>query len=213
MHFTSSDAQALLPADYTFTGAENGVATFGGVTLKTAAASQTVTVTDIGMAKAGTSNSITVTPAAATAFTVTNPSSSIAGAPFDLTVTAKDQFNNVASSYSGTVHFTSSDPHAGITLPSDFTFQAADNGSHTFSGGSALQTAGNQSVTVTDTVTAAITGTSGSINITPAAATVFSLSRSGQRRRGRPLHDHRDGTGYLRQHRHQLHRDGAFHRH
>src|SRR5262249_28992842 len=45
IHFTSSDGQAVLPANYTFTLADNGVHTFSA-TLKTAA-TQSITATDI----------------------------------------------------------------------------------------------------------------------------------------------------------------------
>jgi hypothetical protein len=44
MHFTSSDGQASLPANYTFTAADGGVHTFSA-TLKTAG-SQMLTATD-----------------------------------------------------------------------------------------------------------------------------------------------------------------------
>ncbi len=43
-HFTSSDIQAVLPANYTFTGVDAGVHVFS-VTLKTAG-SQSITATD-----------------------------------------------------------------------------------------------------------------------------------------------------------------------
>ena len=36
-----------------------------------------------------------------------------AGVPFDLPITAYDPYQNVATSYAGTLHFTSSDPNAG----------------------------------------------------------------------------------------------------
>lgn len=45
VHFTSSDPTAVLPADYTFTAADNGTKTFN-VTLKTAGR-QTITMTDV----------------------------------------------------------------------------------------------------------------------------------------------------------------------
>src|SRR5205823_3549799 len=38
----------------------------------------------------------------------------IAGAPFNFTVTALDGNGNVATGYTGTVHFTSSDPYPGV---------------------------------------------------------------------------------------------------
>jgi hypothetical protein len=70
------------------------------------------------------------------------------------TVTAKDALSNVATGYRGTVHFTSSDGSA--TLPANYTFTAADSGTHMFS--ATLKTVGTQSLTATDTATTSITG-------------------------------------------------------
>jgi hypothetical protein len=100
------------------------------------------------------------------------PSSATAGTPLTFTVTAKDAQGNTDPTYTGTVHFTSSDPAA--TLPADYTFSAADNGTHTFPNGVTLKTAGNQTVTATDT--ASTTGTSGTITVNPAAASKFAFS-------------------------------------
>ena len=59
----------MLPADYTFSGANAGVQTFvGGVTLKTAGTAMTVQVEDTG-GKTG-SASYTVNPAAASQISV-----------------------------------------------------------------------------------------------------------------------------------------------
>src|SRR5207237_393451 len=124
VHFTSSDVQAVLPANSTLT---NGAGTFT-VTLKTAG-SQTVTATDTTTASiTGTSNAVTVAPAAATHFTVTAPASATAGSAFSITVNALDQFNNVATGYTGTVHFTKTDAGTGSAVPADYTFVAGDNG-------------------------------------------------------------------------------------
>src|SRR5262249_59305571 len=76
--------------------------------------------------------------------------------PISVTVTALDQFNNVAAGYGGTVAFTSSDGQA--VLPANYTFTTADAGVHTFSGGVTLKTTGSQTVTATDTATSSITG-------------------------------------------------------
>ncbi len=66
VHFTSSDGQAVLPANATLT---NGVGTFS-VTLETAG-NQTVTATDTTTSSiTGTSNTIAVAAAAATHFSV-----------------------------------------------------------------------------------------------------------------------------------------------
>jgi hypothetical protein len=70
-----------------------------------------------------------------------------AGAPFDVTVTAQDAFGNTATSYTGTVHFVSSDPRGAI-LPADYTFTAADAGVHTFAAGATLFTADSPGIAV-----------------------------------------------------------------
>src|SRR5205085_6053085 len=88
-----------------------------------------------------------------------------AGGGFTTTVTAKDAYNNTATGYTGTVHFTSSDPQA--SLPADYTFVAGDNGTKNVS--VTLKTAGSRSVVATDTVTGSITG-SASVTVSPAGA-------------------------------------------
>jgi len=86
---------------------------------------------------------------------VTGPQSASPGVPFNLTVTALDPTGATDPTYQGTVHFTSTD-HAAV-LPPDYPFTAADAGVHLFSGVE-LQTPGAQTVTATDTTTAAIVG-------------------------------------------------------
>jgi hypothetical protein len=75
------------------------------------------------------------------------PSSITAGTAGIFTVTAKYADGSVDNNYTGTVHFTSSDPQA--VLPADYTFTADDAGVHSFS--ATLTTAGAQSITATDT--------------------------------------------------------------
>jgi hypothetical protein len=84
------------------------------------------------------------------------------------TLTAYDQNYNVATGYTGTVHFTSSDGAA--TLPADYTFTPGDAGVHTFNGGFTMRTAGAQFVTFTDTITATNTGSAGT-TVGPATPT------------------------------------------
>src|SRR5207244_10623709 len=84
--------------------------------------------------------------------------STTAGNTFSVTVIAEDDNSNTANGYRGTVHFTSTDTRTGVVLPADYTFTAADNGVHAFTNGVKLVTAGNQSVTATDTVSGSITG-------------------------------------------------------
>ncbi|MFX5306131.1 hypothetical protein ABTC94_20170, partial [Acinetobacter baumannii] len=69
VHFTSTDAAAVLPADMTLT---NGIATFSE-TFDTAG-SQAITATDtVSAGITGTSNPETVAPGPATHFTVSIP--------------------------------------------------------------------------------------------------------------------------------------------
>src|SRR5262249_40747371 len=89
----------------------------------------------------------------------------VSGTPFDITVTALDPSGNVDTSYQGTVTFSTTDPDSGVVLPGDYTFTTGtggDNGVHTFSGGVTLGTVGDQTLTVTDTVS----GITGSATIT-----------------------------------------------
>ncbi len=162
VHFTTTDGQAALPADYTFTAADNGVHTFM-LTLRTAG-SQTVTVVDTSLAAITGSTAVAVSPAAASSLGVRLPATSLAGTAFDGTVAVLDPYRNVVPTYRGTVRFGSDDGQAN--LPASYTFTAADNGVHTFVGGLTLRTAGSRTVTATDT---GLSG-SGSVLVSPAAA-------------------------------------------
>jgi hypothetical protein len=71
---------------------------------------------------------------------------SVAGADVSVTVSALNKNGKVNTGYTGTVHFSSTDLRA--VLPEDYTFTAADAGVHTFT--LSLETAGGQSVTVSD---------------------------------------------------------------
>ena len=170
--FSSSDPQAVLPADYTFTAADQGVHTFTA-TLKTAG-SQSITATDTATGSVtGSEMGITVNPAAAASLAFSNvPGSTTAGSAFNVTLTAKDAYGNVATGYTGTVHFTSSDAKA--VLPANYTFTSSDAGST--ASPITLKTAGTQSVTATDIATSSLTATASGIVVTAAAAAQFILS-------------------------------------
>jgi len=155
--FTSADAQATLPAEYTFTATDEGTHTFSpGVTFRTAGSEQ-LTATDTAHAGITGSVSATVTPGAAVMLDVTGLSGSVtAGAPQSVVVTAVDAFGNTATGYAGKIHFTSSD--ADAALPADYSFTGPDQGSHTFSAGVTLVTTGSQIVIATDTATMSLSG-------------------------------------------------------
>ena len=156
----------------TFTISPDGSCT-GASCTATVAGAHTVTGNDSG--KTATA-SLMVNAGTAVAFSVTAPAIVTGGTPFDVTVTARDAYNNTAIGYVGTVHVTSTDLNAGIVLPVDYAFQPGDNGSHTFTAGATLETTGTQTVTATDTVTSSITGTSGSIAVNPDVAAKFSVT-------------------------------------
>ena len=171
VHFTSSDGAATVPADYTFTVADAGVHTFSA-TLKTAAASSSITATDTVTATiTGSQSGILVNPGTTTKLLVNgypNPASAITGG--SVTVTAADANNNTTPAYRGTIHFTSDSPNT--TLPGDYTFVAGDNGAHTFAGVILKKKSPpNYSITATDTVTATITGAQTAIVVNPGTTT------------------------------------------
>ena len=155
VRFTSTDNNAILPADYTFTVSDNGTHTFAaGVTLRTSGG-RSVTAADTANAGLTATETWTVTAAAADSLDLTpNGGSTTAGSAFDVTVTAHDAYGNIATGYTGILHFSSTDLNA--TLPADYTFTVSDNGTHTFAAGITLRTTGSRTVTAADTVNAAL---------------------------------------------------------
>ena len=185
VHFTSSDLQAVLPANYTFTAADAGVHSFSA-TLKTAGM-QLITATDTAFSSiTGSQSGITVSPSAIDHLQVTTPSSATAGASFDVRVTAQDPYNNTVTNYTGTVTFTSSDTDLRVVLPAAYPFMPSDNGVHTFSGGATLISAGSQTITATDTATSSVNGT-GTVTVTPGALDHLSLTSAGTVAAGMPF--------------------------
>jgi hypothetical protein len=162
--FTSSDPHAGLPANYTFTAADNGMHTFAGVALLTAGA-QTLTAQDAANGALAGSATVAVAAAPADHILIAAPPTAVSGAPFDVTLTAFDPYGNVDTNYTGTVRWTSSDTDPGVILPAAYTFQAADSGTHTFSSGVTLITPGDQSLSATDTASG-ITGNA-TVTVTP----------------------------------------------
>ena len=109
---------------------------------------------------------------ATTHFSLALPASATAGSAVTLTVTALNASSQIALGYTGTVHFTSTDSHA--ILPLDYTFTAADNGTHVFS--VIFDSTGIQTITVTDAINSAVNSAS-SITVNP-DPTITSLSAS-----------------------------------
>ena len=166
--FSTSDTSATLQANGSLVA---GVGVFS-VTLKQAGV-QSLTATDsLTSSINGTFTGIAVKAAAASTFAVVgSPTSVIAGNSVTFTVTAVDTYGNIATGYTGTVGFTTSDTLA--TPPANSTLI---NGVGTFS--EMLIKAGNQTLTATDTTTGSINGTSNAVSVTAAAATQLIVSGS-----------------------------------
>jgi hypothetical protein len=139
---TSTDAHAVLGLPFTFTATAFGTHRFV-VTPKTAGNQDVIPHAGV-LTGTGT---VTVNAAKATHLKVIAPLTATAGTTFDLTVVAADPFGNPDPTFTGTVHFTSTDLKPGVSLPADYTFSGADGGTHTFSGGLTLVTAGSRTVT------------------------------------------------------------------
>ncbi|MDR3706807.1 MAG: SBBP repeat-containing protein [Capsulimonadaceae bacterium] len=172
IHFTCTDSGAgvSLPADSTLT---SGLGAF--ISTLVTAGSQTITATDTANASMTvTSNTFTISPAAATHIGVVAPSTATSGAAFSFTVTALDQFGNTATGYSGVLHYTTTDAAGGVSLPGD---GPLTNGTGTLS--ATLVTSGSQTITATDTSNSSITGASSGITVGPGPATHFTLSAPG----------------------------------
>jgi hypothetical protein len=173
VHFASTDTQAVLPANSPLT---NGTGTFS-VILKTATGqavpTQAIAVNDTaGQLTPGMLSSIVVNAASASQLSVTGPLTANAGAATSFTVTAQDPFGNNATTYSGTLRFTSSDAQAILPANAKLTMGA---GSFSVT----LKTVGSQTTTATDVATPSITGTANitippvSVMVSPPAPTVF----------------------------------------
>ena len=145
----------------------------------TQAGSPTVTVSDTAFSSS-VNQGETIVPAAADQFVVTTSFASpdAAGAAGSVTVTAKDPYGNTAGSgpdqYEGTVDLTSTDGRVG-GLPSSYLFTALDAGSHIFTA-VVLETAGNQTITATDSVTSSVDGTSPAVDVIPTAASQVAIT-------------------------------------
>jgi hypothetical protein len=120
--------------------------------------------------------SLTVNPGAATLLLVSSGTSQVAGTPFTMTVKAEDAYGNTATTYTGTIHFTTSDTDSNVVLPPNYTFLPGDLGTYSFSDGATLITIGTQSVTATDTTTSSITGSQTGITVTAASGVHFVVS-------------------------------------
>src|SRR5581483_4026711 len=97
-----------LPADYTFTAADQGVHTFRATFFSVQPL--TITVTDAAKSSiTGNITAIRVNPPVGMFIVSASASSTPAGSPVTITVTAQDILQGLAIGYQGTVHFTTND--------------------------------------------------------------------------------------------------------
>ena len=166
MTLTAGPAGATLSGSTTRAAAA-GVATFNNLTVNTAGVGYRLTASS-GPLPPTASTPFTVSAGPAQTLVLTGLSDpTTAGIPGSVTATARDAYGNTSTAYAGTVHFTTTDPAA--TLPADYTFVAADAGTHTFSNAVVLKTAGSRSVTATETTTPTMTGVQ-NVTVTAGAA-------------------------------------------
>jgi hypothetical protein len=163
VHFTSSDASAQLPSDYTFTSADAGTHTFS-VTIETAG-SQTVSVADLG--NSGLNATQTVTVGAGADFTIAAVSgsgqSAIVGSAFATALSARvtDAYGNTVSG--ATVVFTAPSSGAGGTFSGGGTSASAQTSSSGIATAPALTA---NSTTGQYNVTASVQGVQSSATFT-----------------------------------------------
>jgi hypothetical protein len=153
VHFWTADKRASLPAAYTFTPGDAGVHTFT-VTFRTAGGQRLTAYDPAAKGLAGSATLVVVPAAVSTLDVMGFPASVTAGTAGGFTVTARDAFGNVVTTYTGTVHFTSDDGQA--VLPAEYTFTAQDRGVRGFQ--AVFKTVGKRKLTATDVRAGAVTG-------------------------------------------------------
>ena len=161
VNLTSSDAAATLPASVTFQdGRAQFQVTFATPGQQSLAAIDSADSTIVGSA---------FTSVAISYFTIALPHSVTAGAPVTVQLVAKDVGGSPLATYSGTANVSSSD--AAATLPSSVTFvNGRASVQVTFS------TTGQQTLTVTDSVTPVGTATT---NVVTAAIVTHFVAYTG----------------------------------
>ena len=144
----TADAVAVIPAAFTFSAADHGVHTFKAILAATGP--QTITTTS-GTRTGSASFNVN---APVTHFSVTVMGKPNAGTAALVNVVALDANNNAVPGYAGTIHFTAS---GFVSYPLvNYTFTAADNGSHLFD--VTFTDAGSQTLAVNDVANGSIAG-------------------------------------------------------
>ncbi|RKG80569.1 hypothetical protein D7W79_07675 [Corallococcus exercitus] len=171
VHFTSSDAQAVLPPDAVFASADQGAKTVSGLVFKTAG-TQSLTATDTVTPALTATVDADVRASTAASFEALGYDGPVAaGRLISLELVARDAYGNVAKEYASTVTFSSTDAQA--VLPGAYTFTLLDEGRHTFN--VELRTAGGQEVVAEDVANSSLRA-SHTFNIVPALPVQLTLA-------------------------------------
>ena len=165
-------------------GWTNGVANFSTASIASVEPTDslvgqyTFPVYPFGNVVSPASNSFAVVPLLAGLQITGLPTSAQAGGilPFQVTALSSLSPVTIATGYTGTVTFTSTDGAA--SLPSSYTFTASDAGTHSFASGVTFKTAAPaQTITVADN-TASVSNTSNGVLVNAAAATLIQATGS-----------------------------------
>ena len=159
INFTSDDTNAVLPANYTFNVADEGVHTFTGAIQFGTEGTKTLTVNvslDTPL-KTGAKTFTVLPQRAAASLQVDVYEVPSVGIPEDVTVSAIDQYGDLFLNYTGTVTF-STNRTGEVTLPGDYAFVLGDVGVHTIAAGLNFSGQGWYTITATDTVSPSVTG-------------------------------------------------------
>ena len=157
---------------YTFTAQDMGSKAFCGARI-VSSGTQYIYAEDSQSGKTGSSGAINVVNSAAAGFVIEAPASVTAGQNFNITVYAKDGYNNTVPGYTGSITFGSSDNSA--QLPGTYIFTLQDAGKKIFEMVS-LKAKGIQTVNVRDLNDAAVNGTSSNIAVSAGSAAAVTVS-------------------------------------
>ena len=161
VQFTSTDPGFTQPARHTFTAADAGVYTTQATFARTGSQNLVVTQTD-DISVSGVAAISVVAPRTADRLVWTGvPATVTSGTAAALVLSAVAADGLTVPTFTGTVHFTSTDPSA--TLPADYTFVAADLGVRSFT--VTLRSSGTQAVTATQVGSPSVAGTTSGIAV------------------------------------------------
>ena len=166
----SCSTLSSLPASYVFQLSDSGTRVFPVQIM--GAGDQAVNVFDLSDPSVSGGNVIVISAAQTSYFTISAPSTANAGQPFFITVTAKDNFNNITQLYEGTISFQSTDGMA--ILPPDTVFQRDDNGVKVLQ--AVLRTKGTQVISAADLLDPLVYGSGNAVAVSGGIIARYSIN-------------------------------------